>query len=246
MDPITIELNQQFVDSLMRAVTVVESNTNSFEGFSLWVTVFTFTASLVTIVGFATIFYELWKSKTSRECQEKIILDLIRHMFVNSAISEAIRYRLSRNEYEHKDGVLARFCVLDSDMALTNLPLTAKNYEQLHELQLLLRNYNSVAQYAEKHFADKELSAEQKMKDLDELVSRSVRLTNEFLAYAKHVGLRLDHSTVIDYINKTCEQIRRDIIVKYSSTLEQNAPTWLKDVSSSLRLGLPIESKKNI
>jgi len=51
---------------------------------------------------------------------------------------------------------------------------------------------------------------------------------------------------VIDYINKTCEQIRRDIIVKYSSTLEQNAPTWLKDVSSSLRLGLPIESKKNI
>ena len=54
------------------------------------------------------------------------------------------------------------------------------------------------------------------------------------------------HRKVIDYINKTCEQIRRDIIVKYSSALEQNAPTWLKDVSSSLRLGLPIESKQNI
>lgn len=51
---------------------------------------------------------------------------------------------------------------------------------------------------------------------------------------------------VVDYITKTCEHIRRDIIVKYSSTLEQNAPTWLKDVSSSLRLGLPIESKQNV
>lgn len=51
---------------------------------------------------------------------------------------------------------------------------------------------------------------------------------------------------VIDYITKTCDQIRRDVIVKYSSTLEQNAPTWLKEVSSSLRLGLPIEAKKNV
>ena len=51
---------------------------------------------------------------------------------------------------------------------------------------------------------------------------------------------------VIDYIRKTCEQIRRDFVVKYSSTLEQNAPTWLKEVSSALRLGLPIESKKNV
>lgn len=51
---------------------------------------------------------------------------------------------------------------------------------------------------------------------------------------------------VIHYITKTCDQIRRDFILKYSSALEQNAPTWLKDVSSSLRLGLPIESKKNV
>ena len=51
---------------------------------------------------------------------------------------------------------------------------------------------------------------------------------------------------VIDYIRRTCEQIRRDFVVKYSSTLEQNAPTWLKEVSSALRLGLPIESKQNV
>lgn len=51
---------------------------------------------------------------------------------------------------------------------------------------------------------------------------------------------------VIDYITKATDQIRRDFIIKYSSTLEQNAPTWLKEVSSALRLGLPIESKKNV
>jgi len=51
---------------------------------------------------------------------------------------------------------------------------------------------------------------------------------------------------VIHYIDKTCDQIRRDLIVKHSSALEQNAPTWLKEVSSALRLGLPIESKKNV
>lgn len=54
------------------------------------------------------------------------------------------------------------------------------------------------------------------------------------------------HRKVVHYIEKTCDQIRRDLIVKYSSALEQNAPTWLKDVSSSLRLGLPIEAKQTV
>ena len=194
------EISPQFTDSLMRAVRIVGNNTDSFAGWSLLVTILAVFASLITIIGFLSIINEFKKHKTSRECQEKIILDLIRHFFINNAITEAIRYRISQATYSHKEGILDRFCVLDSDIELKNLPYTAENYEMLHSLRVRLRNYNSVALIAERHFCDKTYKDSTKIEDLDEIWERSVKLTKDFIEYAKSVKLHIDEDVVRTYI----------------------------------------------
>ena len=58
------------------------------------------------------------------------------------------------------EGTLERFATLDDDMNLGKFSAQAKNYEKLHNLSLLVRNYNSVVCNADKHLHDKDYPKE--------------------------------------------------------------------------------------
>lgn len=68
-------------------------------------------SSIVTIAGAVVIFIYYRKVRISRNCRRKIILDLIRHLFVNSAIVEAVRLKmqLSGDTQRPADGTFLRF-----------------------------------------------------------------------------------------------------------------------------------------
>lgn len=109
-------------------------------------------ASIVSIVGFITIWWTIKGQKISRNCQKRIIVDLIRHFFVNAAIVDGVKYMMDKNNKYPEEGVFVRLATLDSDMNLERFEINSKNYEKIHNLSLSMRNYNLYVNMVEEHF----------------------------------------------------------------------------------------------
>ena len=201
---------KEFADSLFVAVRTLNEHTDTMRGFSGCVTIFSFIASIITIIGLFMVGYELFKRHTSKRCQKSIILDIIRHLFTNNAISEVIRMKLQTNGNKPlKDGIMQRFCVLSTDIELSQFSYSAKNYEQLHSLKIKLRNYNVAALSAERMMTDARCPLKMKMEELDDILYRSMRLTEGFLVFAKARRLRIDKKVVEKYITDYYNEIDR-------------------------------------
>ena len=195
--------SREFADSLYKAVQVVGDHTDEFGGWALGVTIISLLASIATIAGILVLAIEWWKRKVNKGCQRRILLDIIRHMFTNNSISEGIRLKYPPSgRCVLKEGLLERFCFLDSDIELSNMNFTEKSYDRLHSLRLRLKNYNSVAMLAEKHFTDPDCPREERLEDLDDIWKRSIRLTVGFMKYADMVGLNITSKDISDYYKR--------------------------------------------
>lgn len=192
MTPLTQidSLNQQINHIIAQLESVIE-NTDSFQdGFSTFFTYSSLIASIVTILGVFAVFVEISKRSVSNRRQKKIVLDLLRHMMVNNAILEIIcKKRSGLNPSIPVEGTLERFATLDDDMNLGKFSARAKNYEKLHNLSLLIRNYNSVVCVADKHLHDKDYPNTLMEKELNEIFKRSVKISEKLLKISKEMHL---------------------------------------------------------
>lgn len=151
-----------------------------------------FLASAVTIFGVIGVVYHYFRIRVSRKCQEMILLDLVRHVFVNCAIIEIIRVKLAQDRgCRPADGVLQRFAFLDNDMDLGRFSVTSANFDKIHSACLSMRNYNVSAMVAERHNADGSCSCEQRIADLDELFDRGVAVTKKLIGLAEKMRLNV-------------------------------------------------------
>lgn len=158
-----------------------------------------FWASIVTIGGVGIVGLYYLKSRISKKCQKKILLDLIRHVFVNCAIIEIIRLRISEeNNCRPADGVLSRFAFLDSDTDLGKFSVSSKNFDEIHSACLSMRNYNVSAVVAERHNSSKDCSYEQRIADLDELFDRGVAVTKKLISLANKMKFNIKVEDIKD------------------------------------------------
>ena len=187
---------------MFNAVNTVSAHTDTLSGFPGWVTAFSFGASIITILGLVMVGSEILKRRTFKACQKKIILDLIRHFLINNVISEVIRMKMTGQDDSSllRDGIMQRYCVLDSDIELGDLSYSSRSYEQLHSARLKLRNYNIAALCAEKHFTDPGCPISTRLYDLDDIMNRSIKLTDAFLEYATNRKMGIDIEVIRFYI----------------------------------------------
>ena len=177
-------------------------------------TILTIVASLATICGLFMIFKEMRKQKASVERQELIIKDLIRHLFVNAAIMEVIRIKMAGKwgKLHPLEGVFSRFCVLETDLQLGLIRVKDSQFTKLHSLCLLLRNYNIVAQLAEKHFNDPHYDSKEKELELDDLLIRTKKITKEFFELGETVNLKINKNSVREFIIEHYKEKKRNRI----------------------------------
>ena len=199
----------------------ISQHTDAWNGWSTTpLTVLTMIASIVTILGLILIFYEYLKYRASKERQELIVKDLIRHLFINAAIMEVVRMKMAGNwEKMHPtEGVFSRFCVLDTDLQLDKIRVKDDSYTRLHSVSLTLRNYNIMSQLAEKHFNDPNFDPKEKERDLDELWTRTKRITEKLLDLGKYTKLRINKESVkqfvIDYYEEEKRKREEDLSAK--------------------------------
>lgn len=195
--------NEENVSQLL--LRKISENTDAWgDGLSIMLTVLTILASIVTIISLFGVAMELWKRKVSTERQELIIKDLIRHLLVNAAIMEVIRMKMAGKwgKLHPLEGIFSRFCVLDSDLQLVQIRVKDSEYTKLHSLSLFLRNYNIMSELAEKHFNDPKYDPKEKELELDELLKRTIKITNEFLELSEKANLKINKKCVEDFIKK--------------------------------------------
>lgn len=157
-----------------------------------------FLASIVTIGGAIAIILYLRKRNISRNCQKKIIMDLIRHLFVNCIIIESIRATLIKSKFKLRptDGVFSRFSILENDTDLGRFSINSKNFDHIHRVSLYLRNYNIAAQFCEQHFSNPAYPDDLRITDLNELFYRAVGTTKRLIELAKKLKLNINEYNI--------------------------------------------------
>ncbi len=170
-----------------------------------------FLASIVTIAGFVSILVYCQKIRISKQCQKKIIIDLIRHLYINCVIIEIIRAKLTKKKFTIRptDGVFSRFAVLDTDMCLDRFSVNSRNFVMIHEICLLFRNYNIVAGVAEKHFADPNISVDLKKQDMTDLFSRAVKVTKMLFDLNESLKLGITKESIVRFLEQDLRSAKK-------------------------------------
>lgn len=170
----------------------------------------TIIASIVTIIGIISIFGSMRRNVISRSCQRRIIIDLIRHFFVNMAIVEAVIHQLKNKKIKPAEGVFARLATLDTDMNLDRFVPNAENYETIHNLSLSMRNYNLYVNMVEEHFrVASKPSIDGLINEVYEVRSRLKDLVAKLWVLQVISGHRISVEEVTAYIEKN---YRNDVI----------------------------------
>lgn len=137
------------------------------------ISLITILASVVTILGFTELLRNIYKGRVGRRCQKLIIVDLVRHFAINLTILQGIRLRMKEGK-RPEEGTFLRFATLEADVDLGSFSVTANNYETIHELSLFMRNFNLMTEVVERHFAEAESVADNRLllDDVDNLDQR--------------------------------------------------------------------------
>lgn len=173
-----------------------------------WISSISFVASVVTIMGFYLIYKTIKDQKTSKERQRIIILDLFRHFFINAAIMEVIRMKMSDNweKLYPQEGTFLKFCVLETDLQLDQIKVKDKDYTVLHSLSLYLRNYNIMAEVAEKHFNNPHFDSKEKENDLNDLWIRTKKISDNLKMIGNFTNLNIKKDDLKESIKKRVEE----------------------------------------
>lgn len=168
-------------------------------------------ASIITIGGLAAILIHIYKASVNKDCQKKIIKDLIRHLFINTSILEAIRTCIRKQGYATapSKGTFLKFKFLDEDLNLSRFSLTSSNFDEMHEVSLFMRNYNIASEVTEEAFADKESTPEMLEWYLDDLFKRAINTTMRLRTLSTRLGIHIPEREIVKMICN-CYPIQQD------------------------------------
>ena len=136
-------------------------------------------ASVLAMLAVVTVIYEYTKIKHNRNCQSQVFGEIIRYLYVNDTIIEILRLKMERRGWyscHPHEAIIRRFKFPDKDLEISDFTVTSKNYDQIREFQLFLRNYNIMAEVTANHFDDETLDRRIKINDLADLQDRSRRI----------------------------------------------------------------------
>ena len=129
------------------------------------------------------IIHAIQSRKYTKKRQSALIKDLIRHLFENAAIIEAIKIK-TKGQWDKKhpeEGTFKRFCVLENDLSLGDINVKDEQFIKLHSLCLYMRNYNIAVEIAEKNFNCQSVSNEEKSDEIIDLWHRTKKTVNELV-----------------------------------------------------------------
>ena len=111
------------------------------------------------------------KDRIDNECQKELFRDIIRHLYRNKVCTLAMQAKLMKESWNGypSDEHFLKLQLLPSDIHLEQYYKDVKRFKRLHNIELLLRNYNTEIEVAQKHISDKGIDEETKKRDFNTL-----------------------------------------------------------------------------
>lgn len=158
----------------------------------------------------------------------QILKDIIRHLYRNKVCCEAIRVKLEDIDYKGypSEEHLLKLKVMPRDLHLEKFNNEEDKYRKLHELDLLLRNYNTEIDVAMEHLKSAGLDVPTKQRDMDTLGFKPGYLTDRIIKLMATLnidrqmsGSQSEEKEFVDYY-KT--QARDIIVTEHNSKCNEN------------------------
>jgi hypothetical protein len=181
----------QIADATQKTAKNTEPSYVDKDGMKAANWIFGLIAAIGTFITFFAVKNETKQKQIKKKFQEKIMLDLIRHLYRNKVVVCTLRWKLNEKEkvarkltekynlYYPSEEHLLKLKMLPEDLRLDRFENAPEHYDMLHKLELYFRNYNVEIDVALDHLKSKNLSVEVKDRDLDTLEFKSGFLTAE-------------------------------------------------------------------
>lgn len=145
------------------------------------------------ITGIIMFAWEFRKRKISNGRKTLIFHDFLRHLFINTAIVDLVRYRIEAaggyDKFYPEEGVFERMKFLPEDFRLSRFRSSDACFDKMHDLELLMRNYGVSLDVANKHLSHPTLPEKYKKQALDDLDKRAKSLIINIYCLAKDLKL---------------------------------------------------------
>ncbi len=143
---------------------------------------------VVTVIGLYSIFYESRIEKIDKDCQQHIFIDMLRHFYRNKICSITMRLKYEeaaaadpeRLCYPSDEHYL-KLMVLPDDLHLERFYKEKRRFDLLHNLHLLMRNYNIEIETSLLHIKQPEVDQETKFRDFQTLNMKSGLITDKII-----------------------------------------------------------------
>ena len=169
-----IEQHSSIIAENTRPLTIVNVSTKiDYLAF-----IIAFIALFVAIL--SVIYAVRTKSLRSITQKEKILKDVIRHLYRNKvAVSNITRDLKNNTDKFPSEEWLLFLKFSEDDLYLAKFADFFDNFDEMHHLQVIFRNYNIEVDVTLEHLKDKFLNIEIKEKDLNNLSNKTNVLANE-------------------------------------------------------------------
>ena len=224
-------LYSERLEYLLEKTDEISHNTDAWDSFvSGSITLITLFAAIVTIAGLIMLIGEIRQRRFTKERQGLVIKDLIRHLFVNAAIMEALEIKSQGkwNEVRPVEGVFSRFCFLESDFLLADIRIADNQFLRLHSLSVFLRNYNIAAEIAERNFAKPSVPIEEKAALFEDLWGRTERIITELIELLEDLWGRTER-IITELIELGATAGLLAVTKKNPNSARQDVATFIKD-----------------
>lgn len=172
---------QESLDSIRAACEIIKVNTEGHfcDDFRL-IAVLSFFISLASMIATMIVGYNV--KRIDSNCQHGLFQDLVRHLYRNKLCTMAMRAKYNKLVGSQGKGYPSeehyrKLQLLPEDIHLERYNHKSEIYNVLHDLEFMLRNYNTEIEVAERHMTDMNMNEDTKQRDFDTLEFKTGFLT---------------------------------------------------------------------
>ena len=204
------------------------------------------TWNVLVVASFIISFISLWftwktvksikdeadRNRIDKSCQYLLLVDIVRHLYRNKVCTLAMQIKIQKqpNSYPSEEHFL-KLQLLPKDLYLEQFYKDPDNFDRLHNLELLLRNYNTEIEVAMKHISALNLPIVTKMRDMATLRFKPDYLVEKILDVMNVIWP--DAGTFSDNSNKFDTENAKKLAEIITNAQHNN----IKDNSDSSRWG---------
>lgn len=137
------------------------------------------------------------QEQINKRFQKIIFQDLLRHYYRNFIILNTLKIKIETadfNSYPSEEHIL-KFKSLPEDLRINKFTTSGKNYDSLHEFELLLRNINVEIDVFLDHLKNKDLNKEIKLRDFNAMFFKFSMIAERITKILKDLNYRDFNST---------------------------------------------------